>query len=106
MALAVLGILLLLLLAATALRYFINRPLNRYDRTGAFVYCGRAAGFFRWIGLDFSVHSDSDDRFGSLADISVFPQHVRFVPCVDGSELARAFFTFAALVGAAMCSAC
>jgi hypothetical protein len=24
------------------------------------------------------------------------------VPCVDGSELARAFFTFAALVGAAM----
>jgi hypothetical protein len=32
--------------------------------------------------------------------------NVRFVPCVDGSELARAFFTFAALVGAAMCSAC
>jgi hypothetical protein len=30
---------------------------------------------------------------------------VGFVPCVDGSELARAFFTFAALVGAAMCSA-
>src|SRR3954451_16937860 len=27
------------------------------------------------------------------------------LPCVDGSELARAFFTFAALVGAAMCSA-
>ena len=27
------------------------------------------------------------------------------VPCVDGSELARAFFTFAALVCAAMCSA-
>jgi hypothetical protein len=26
-------------------------------------------------------------------------------PCVDGSELARVFFTFAALVGAAMCSA-
>src|SRR6516165_6902387 len=26
-------------------------------------------------------------------------------PCVDGSELARTFFTFAALVGAAMCSA-
>jgi hypothetical protein len=25
---------------------------------------------------------------------------------VDGSALARAFFTFAALVGAAMCSAC
>ena len=27
------------------------------------------------------------------------------LPCVDGSELARAFFRFAALVGAAMCSA-
>ena len=26
-------------------------------------------------------------------------------PCVDGSELARLFFTSAALVGAAMCSA-
>ena len=26
--------------------------------------------------------------------------------CVDGSELARTFFTNAALVGAAMCSAC
>jgi hypothetical protein len=30
---------------------------------------------------------------------------VRFVPCVDGSGLARAFARFAALVGAAMCSA-
>ena len=27
------------------------------------------------------------------------------MPCVDGSELASAFFTFAGLVGAAMCSA-
>jgi hypothetical protein len=26
-------------------------------------------------------------------------------PCVDGSELARTFFTYAALVGAPMCSA-
>jgi hypothetical protein len=32
------------------------------------------------------------------------PVHTE-VPCVDGSELARAFFTCAALVGAAMCSA-
>jgi hypothetical protein len=31
--------------------------------------------------------------------------YVRYVPCVDGSELARVFFMFAALVGAAMCSA-
>jgi len=44
MALAVLGILILLLLAATALRSFITRPLNRYDRNGAFV-------FFIVIGL-------------------------------------------------------
>jgi len=44
MALAVLGILILLLLAATALRYFITRPLNRYDRIGALV-------FFIVIGL-------------------------------------------------------
>jgi hypothetical protein len=27
-------------------------------------------------------------------------------PCVDGSGLARVFFTLAAVVGAAMCSAC
>ena len=33
-------------------------------------------------------------------------RYVRFVPCVDGSELARDIFTFAELVGAAMCSAC
>jgi hypothetical protein len=44
MAHAVLGILLLLLLTATALRYFITRPLNRYDRIGGFV-------FFIVIGL-------------------------------------------------------
>ena len=30
----------------------------------------------------------------------------QYLPCVDGSELARVFFTYAALVGAAMCSAC
>jgi hypothetical protein len=30
---------------------------------------------------------------------------VGFGPCVDGSELERTFFTCAALVGAAMCSA-
>jgi hypothetical protein len=30
----------------------------------------------------------------------------RVVPCGDGSELARTFFTSRTLVGAAMCSAC
>ena len=39
------------------------------------------------------------------ADIGTEPRDVRFVPCVDGSELARDIFTFAELVGAAMCSA-
>ena len=80
MALAVLGILILLLLAATALKYFINRPLNRYDRIGVFVffYCDRSAGFYRWIGLDFSVQSDSDVHFGLLADILRCGSDVRF----------------------------
>jgi hypothetical protein len=40
------------------------------------------------------------------ADIRQRSWHVRFGPCVDGSELARTLFTFAALGGAAMCSAC
>jgi len=62
-----------------------------------------------------------DVRMGSIAPKMGFPPmsglppiatelrtslEVRFVPCVDGSELARTFFTYAALVGAAMCSAC
>ena len=40
------------------------------------------------------------------ADIRQRGLHVRKVPCMDGSRLARVFFTCAALVGAAMCSAC
>ena len=39
-------------------------------------------------------------------DMCSAQDHVSYGPCVDGSELARTFFTFAALVGAAMCSAC
>ena len=39
------------------------------------------------------------------SDIARRSWHGRKVPCVDGSELTRTFFTFAALVGAAMCSA-
>jgi hypothetical protein len=39
------------------------------------------------------------------ADIQPRTSDVRYVPCVDGSELARDIFTFAELVGAAMCSA-
>ena len=40
-----------------------------------------------------------------IADSSRTSREVRNVPCVDGSELARTFFTYAGLVGAAMCSA-
>jgi len=34
-------------------------------------------------------------RFTLKADIATLPRYVRSVPCVDGSELARLFFTFA-----------
>jgi len=56
----------------------------------------------------------TDIRIDSLSGASSLPPkadidgarwNVRFGPCVDGSELARTFFTSAALVGAAMCSA-
>src|SRR4029077_2189332 len=39
----------------------------------------------------------------SWQELSSRKQHWSVQPCVDGSELARAFFTEAALVGAAMC---
>ena len=70
-----------------------------------------------------SCNARPDHTFGSFATGSTHGsvKHVRFTPdsgehaarsetdadgpCVDGSGLARAFFTFAALVGAAMCSA-
>jgi hypothetical protein len=39
------------------------------------------------------------------ADVTLCDEKAGLGPCVDGSELARAFFTSAALVGAAMCSA-
>ena len=58
---------------------------------------GRSRHFERGIGMTGSPQQ---------ADIISAYRLVGFVPCVDGSELARAFFTFAALVGAAMCSAC
>src|SRR4029453_2390814 len=38
-------------------------------------------------------------RLTPESDIGRRYSNVRFVPCVDGAELARAFFTFAALVG-------
>jgi hypothetical protein len=50
--------------------------------------------------------SKSCPLYKPRTDIDQHEREVRKVPCVDGSELARAFFTYAALVGAAMCSAC
>jgi hypothetical protein len=41
----------------------------------------------------------------SIADVLLLCGERRNGPCVDGSELARVFFTSAGLVGAAMCSA-
>jgi len=52
----------------------------------------------------FAVHQPMS-ALAPKADMCSALAHVCFGPCVDGSELARAFFTFAALVGAAMCSA-
>ena len=44
-------------------------------------------------------------RYSTFADSTRTSPEVREGPCVDGSELARTFFTSAGLVGAAMCSA-
>src|SRR5262245_49287095 len=41
-----------------------------------------------------------------ISDLDWCTSDVRYVPCVDGSELARRIFTSQGLVGAAMCSAC
>jgi hypothetical protein len=58
-----------------------------------------ASGHSRRFGVDGkSAYAQKPDILGAR-----FIR--REVPCVDGSELARAFFRFAALVGAAMCSA-
>jgi hypothetical protein len=52
------------------------------------------------------VSASYDVRSTPKADIRFQPNICRDGPCVDGSELARVIFTSAALVGAAMCSAC
>jgi hypothetical protein len=58
------------------------------------------------LGIE-SGHKDTCVRFGPIAQTprSVSAHFDCFGSCVDGSGLARALFTFAALVGAAMCSA-
>jgi hypothetical protein len=45
-----------------------------------------------------------EERFDELVNTPI--PLAAFGPCVDGSGLARVFFTRAAVVGAAMCSAC
>ena len=61
------------------------------------------------LGLGSLAAAARQSRMSNLppkADFHRRERNVRFGPCVDGSELARTFFTSAALVGAAMCSAC
>jgi hypothetical protein len=60
----------------------------------------RAAGYFVR-----SKQARDESGLHPITDMSLRRNICRYVPCVDGSELARTFFTFAALVGAAMCSA-
>ena len=64
-----------------------------------------------WLHRPMLLREKSSCQLGAvhtwpLAGMEIPPPDVRFGPCVDGSEMARTFFTFAALVGAAMCSAC
>jgi hypothetical protein len=58
-----------------------------------------------WVRLRY-LHATGLSALLAIADTRSDAGRVRDVPCVDGSVLARAFFTFAALVGVAMCSAC
>jgi hypothetical protein len=62
------------------------------------------------VHISHSPETSSRDETMANSNIASRPlrmgERVCSVPCVDGAELARAFFTFAALVGAAMCSAC
>ena len=66
---------------------------------------GRNVESLVWVinGPDRAENGTSE--VSQKADIHGARWYVSKVPCVDGSVLARAFFTFAALVGAAMCSA-
>ena len=50
-------------------------------------------------------HVDGMSAIAPIATELLGEGNGRKGPCVDGSELARDFFTYAALVGAAMCSA-
>src|SRR5665811_740617 len=81
------------------IEFLPTRLLFVWSQLSANLICLTARGCYAVSGPMSNV------RFGSFATVLCFVYLDRFVPCVDGSELARAFFTFAALVGAAMCSA-
>jgi hypothetical protein len=66
---------------------------------------GRAANDVDLGGRQKRALGGAMSAFPPKADMCGATGDVRLEPCVDGAELARAFFTFAALVGAAMCSA-
>src|SRR3954469_21534665 len=57
------------------------------------------------VKLDKTHIEHNESALSPIADVGADIDFCRFGPCVDGSELARAFFTCAGLVGAAMCSA-
>jgi hypothetical protein len=59
-----------------------------------------------WHGTRFAAETTGHARRSQQAAARVDRGHLRLGPCVDGSGLARVFFTQAAVVGAAMCSAC
>src|SRR5271169_1677468 len=115
--------------AAGTIAYDLARQAHRIAALGARAAAGSRPPQGRDRGHHTASHQAADDAIdGRVRDREAFgpqqranlgaaphreilaqpfdcPDHGRG-PCVDGSWLASAFFTLAALVGAAMCSAC
>jgi hypothetical protein len=77
----------------------VDLPMSHHDLQSCISAATESVNVMRRNNRLFQQNRSKADMCSAQAD-------VRYVPCVDGSELARTFFTFAALVGAAMCSAC
>ena len=76
------------------------RLLERGPIRTAFIRSAAIANSF-WI-----LQSAYISALGQKRPWNGWSRQVGCGPCVDGSGLARVFFTHAAVVGAAMCSAC
>jgi hypothetical protein len=74
-------------------------PWRRNEQ--CFLRCERLEPPMSQLGHSRGSGVDCESACPQIPDILAAPFLRRYVPCVDGSELARAFFTFAALVGAA-----